>query len=396
MIAPVRSEIRLLDVLRSLFGNRGYRERLEGELARYFGVEKVLSTHSARTALYLLLKALPHKRVYLPAYNCWAVPEAVLYAGKEPHYVDIRLQDYNMDLAKLRDALLPGSIILATHQFGIPCDLDPLLKLARERDCLVLEDNAAAFGSEYRGRKTGTFGTAGVLSFDYSKAIAAGKGGAILFNDVALYRRVKALQEAELEHPTLLQSLKYTLLPLAYSYATHRLVYRLTYALFRRIRGCSGSGPRCDLSDRNASYRLAFDDRRAKLAWLSHRRVAQTLARRKRVCDFYRFQIAEVGRITGPEIPGWVSAALVKFPIRLTGGGRQYFYQACLTQGLDPAFLFQFHFQDDRHPCPNAETAAREAMALPVYGALSSRDLARVKHIICNQDSYAPAAGGRA
>lgn len=392
MIAPLRSETRLLDVLRSQFQNRGCREKLERELARYFGVEHVLLTHSARTGIYFLLKALPQKRVYLPAYNCWAVPEAVLYAGKEPNYVDIRLDDYNMDPERLGEALVPGSIVLATHQFGIPCDLEALTRLARERDSVLIEDNAAAFGSEIGGRRTGTFGVAGVLSFDYSKTVASGKGGAILFSDAELYRKVKALHDAETHEPSLAQSVGYTLLPLAYRYATHPLVYRLTYALFRRIRGCSGSGPHCDLGEGNDSYRLAFDDRRAKLAWLNLKRAPRTLALREEVCRFYRGAVAESGRLEGPVLPARASAALVKFPVRLKEGDRRRFYDRCVARGFDPSFLFPFHFRDDRHPCPNAETAAREAMALPVYSALSRGQLQKVQRILAEEGRRAPVA----
>ena len=133
MIATLRSEIRFLDLIRSLFLNQGCIEKLERQLTEYFGVQKTLLTHSGRTGIYFLLKALPQKKVYLPAYNCWAVTEAAQYAGKEIEYVDISLGDYNMDIAKLRACLEPDSIILATHQFGIPCDIEAIIELARER-----------------------------------------------------------------------------------------------------------------------------------------------------------------------------------------------------------------------------------------------------------------------
>lgn len=385
MIAPLRSEIRLADVLGSLVLNRGYRERLAGELRRYFGVPQVLLTHSARTALYFLLKALPQKKVYLPAYNCWAVPEAALYAGKELEYVDISLGDYNMDLAKLEAALEPDSIILATHQFGIPCDIEAILELARSRNCLVIEDNAAAFGSEIRGKKTGSFGAAGVVSFDYSKTVVSGKGGAILFNNPELYRKVQALHAEEVRKPGLFKSLKYTLLPLAYSYATHRAAYRLTYALFRRIRGSNNSGSSCDPSDRNESYFLDYDERRAKLAYLNLQRLPAILASKKRVSDFYLNQLAASAGIVMPELAEGVSAALVKFPIRLRGADRQRFYDSCIEKGVDLGFLFQFHYQSSRDACPNARTAASEGIALPVYGALDQQDLNRIKSAILDE-----------
>lgn len=392
MIATLRSEIHLLDVIRSLSFNKGYIEKLECELTRYFGVRQSLLTHSCRSGIYFLLKALPQKRVYLPAYNCWAVTEAALYAKKEIRYVDISLDDYNMDLDRLRECLLPDSVILATHQFGIPCDIQAILALARERNCIVLEDNAAAFGSQIEGKKTGSFAAAGVVSFDYSKMVVAGKGGAILFNDLDLHRKVRSLQEQEVRAPGFLKSLGYAMLPLAYSYATHRLVYRLTYALFRRIRGSNRSEAGCDLRPGNGSYTLGMDGIRAKLAFLGMNRLAETMARRKRVTEFYRCEIAGNRRMTAPEMAPRHEAALIKFPFRLNGADREHFYESCVAQGLDISFLFQFHYGGET--CPNAGIAAREAMGLPVYGSLSSRQLQKMKSIVMDDSSYHPPGGG--
>ena len=395
MIATLRSEIRLLDVMRSLFLNQGYVEKLERELTEYFGVENSLLTHSCRTGIYFLLKALPQKKVYLPAYNCWAVTEAAMYAGKEIEYVDISLNDYNMDIAKLRACLVPDAIILATHQFGIPCDIEAIMELARERNCVVLEDNAAAFGAEVGGKKTGSFGSAGVLSFDYSKTVVSGKGGAILFNDAELYRKVRAVHDKEVRRPALRTSLKFMLLALAYSYATHRLAYPLTYAVFKRIRGSSRSAPAYDLTPGNGSYTLAFDDGRAKLAHLNMKRLGSTMARRILVNDFYRGFLACCTKIVSPELRDGVTAAMVKLPIRLKGADRQHFYDNCVEKGLDLAFLFQFHYSGNRDDCPNARIAADEAMGLPVYGSLSSRDLNKMKSIILDEKNYlAPARNG--
>jgi dTDP-4-amino-4,6-dideoxygalactose transaminase len=378
MIAPLRSEIRLTDLIRSLFRNQGHREKLEGELTAYFGVPDTLLTHSARSGIYFLLKALPQKKVYLPAYNCWAVTEAALYAGKELEYVDISLDDFNMDLAKLKESLEPGSIILATHQFGIPCEIEAMLDLARERNCVVIEDNAAAFGAEVRGRKTGSFGSAGILSFDYSKTVVSGKGGAILFNDPDLHAKVRALQERETRAPSFLKTLKFALLPFAYRYGTHRLSYPLSYALFPQVRGGSRSEARCDLGPENESYHLSYDDLRAKLAWCSLQRVSETIALRRQVTDLYRREIAAAG-IDSPVVRDGNRAAMVKYPIRVKN--RQAFYDRCVAKGVDLGFLFQFHYSGSA-PCPNAEAAAREGIGLPVYGALRENDLRLVKEAV--------------
>lgn len=393
MIAPLRSEIRLADVIRSLVRNAGYIAKLEGELVRYFGVRKALLTHSGRTGLYFLFAALPHKKVYLPAYNCWAVTEAALYAHKEIEYVDIDLNDYNMDVEKLRDTLVADSIILATHQFGIPCDIEAIMALARERNCMVIEDNAPALGSEIRGKKTGSFGAASIISFDYSKAVASGKGGAILFNDEELYHTVKVVHDQTTVPTGALKSLRYMFVALGYSYATCKWLYPLIYALFRRTRGCSISAPVYDLTKQNESYRLACDERRAKLAYLGMKRLESVVRKRGKITDYY-LQVCRGNRnITPPDIPEGAEAALLKFPIRLQGFDREYFYARCLEKGIDLAFLFPFHYNSDHDCCPNARIAAQQAMSLPVYAALSTGDLQKIKEMLDDESNFVVGPG---
>lgn len=388
MIAPLRSEIRLGDIIRSLFRYKGYGARLESDLIEYFGVRNVLLTHSGRTGLYFLLKALPHKKVYLPAYNCWAVTEAALYAKKEIEYADISLDDYNMDVAKLRDTVVADSIILATHQFGIPCNIEAIMELARERNCLVIEDNAPALGSEIGGKRTGSFGAASIISFDYSKAVVSGKGGAILFNDEELYRTVKVMHDQATVPTGAIKSLRYMLVALAYSYATCKWLYPLTYALFRRTRGCSLSSPAYDLTKQNESYRLACDERRAKLACLGMKRLESVVGKRKKITDFYLRECDGNRNIVPPEIPDGAEAALLKFPIRLQGFDREYFYTGCIEKGIDLAFLFPFHYSSDHDGCPNARIAAQQAMSLPVYEALSAMDLKKIMNVLNDKSHF--------
>ncbi len=107
MIARIRPETRYAHLFRSLYAGAVYQNMLEEKLKAYFGVEEVLLTHGGRVGLYYLLKALPQKKVYLPAYTCWAVPDAIKRAGKELEYVDIKLEDYNMDVEKLSIASPP-------------------------------------------------------------------------------------------------------------------------------------------------------------------------------------------------------------------------------------------------------------------------------------------------
>jgi dTDP-4-amino-4,6-dideoxygalactose transaminase len=381
MIAPIRCEVRLADVLSSLFRNRGYRNKLEVELINYFGAGRVQLTHSGRSALYYLLKALPQRKVYVPAYNCWAVAEAVLYAKKEIEYVDITLDDFNMDVARLREVLEPDSIVIATHQFGIPCDIDAIQELATERRCVVLEDNAGAFGSEIRGRRTGTFARAAILSFDYSKTVVSGKGGAILFNDEELYQKVRGVYQNEVMPCRAWNSLKYLLMALGYAYLTHKRIYPLTYAIFRQIRGSSRAEKKLIL-DNNESYLLDYDDMRAKLAYLNVRRVDTIIRKKLAICSLYLDDMDLPDKIKLPVVPDFVKAVMIKLPFISEKTDRDSVYQQCLDNGVDIEYTFPYWYSNEQNQCPNSEVAARQAMSLPVYSALIVDDCTMIKKVV--------------
>ena len=383
MIAPIRSEIQLRDVLASVCRNKGYGKKLEAALTEYFGVNKIQLTHSGRSALYFLLKALPQKKVYLPAFNCWAVAEAVMYARKEPEFIDISLDDFNMDITSLRDVLEPDSIIIATHQFGIPCDIDAIMKLAAEQNCIVLEDNAAAFGSEIRGKKTGSFAKAGILSFDYSKTLVSGKGGAILFNDEELYHKVREIYEQEVRPTGICKSIKYMLIALAYAYATHKLVYPLTYALVEKARGSYRSIKKCNLTH-NEAYSLDFDDMRAKLAYNNMQRLDKIIDKRTAIIKSYMNDTRLSEYLSLPCMPENSSPVLIKLPIRPRQLDREALYSKCKDKGIDLEYLFPYHYLKDPKAHSNSEAATEQAIALPVYSTLTDRDLLKLKSVICD------------
>ena len=398
MIAPFRSEIRFLDVLASVFASRhGYPEKLAAELCDYFAVKQVLLTHSGRSALYFLLRALPQKKVYLPAYNCWAVEEAVLRAGKKPVYIDISLEDYNMDIGKLSEVLEQDSIVIATHQFGIPCDIEKILQIANERQCVVIEDNAAAFGSEIRGKKTGGFAAAGIISFENSKTVVSGKGGAILFNDRQLCDQVREIYDREVRPVSFWTSCRHLCMAVGYAYATHQAIYRLTYALFRPIRGASRLKREFDPRD-DANYVYDFDHRRAKLAYRNVRRVDEIICKRTAITDSYLNDDALREEVVLPVLPDHARAVLMKLPFRPRTSDRETLYRRGLEEGVDLEYLLPYHYlnQAENGKHSHSATAAEQAMALPVYSTLRDRDLGKIKSVLSDSPCQDGALDGQA
>lgn len=172
---------------------------LEQEVASYIGVNYAVGVASGTDALVLALRALgigPGDEVIVPSYTFFATAEAVLLIGATPVLVDIEADTYCMDVRQVAERITARTkAIIPVHLYGHPADMDPVLELAQSHGLKVIEDNAQAFGAEYRGRKTGGIGDIGCLSFFPSKNLGAyGDGGMVVTNDEVVAGRVRMLR----------------------------------------------------------------------------------------------------------------------------------------------------------------------------------------------------------
>ena len=129
-----------------------YRRRLETQIRDFFDVDNVALTSSCRTATYMLLKTLPQKKVIVPAYTCGVVVEAALLANKEIIFEPVNPDDLN---AVSYSKAGPDSIVIATHQYGIPCNIKRIVSDCHKVGALVIEDCAGSFGASEDGQLTG-------------------------------------------------------------------------------------------------------------------------------------------------------------------------------------------------------------------------------------------------
>lgn len=171
-------------------------ERFEAAFAKYIGVPHAIGVSSGRAALYLALKALGLKagdEVLMPAYTFHIVPLVIHACGLKPVFVDVDPDTYNLNIALIEKFLTPNTkAILATHIYGQPCDMEPILQIARARKLIVLEDCAHSCGAEYQGQKVGSFGDLGLFTFAMAKNMPCFGGGMITLKDETVYRRLMA------------------------------------------------------------------------------------------------------------------------------------------------------------------------------------------------------------
>ena len=201
-VVDTREEKALSDVLHSGKWFRGDGQtvsRFEEAYARLTGARHCIATANGTSALYASLAGLdvaPGDEVVLPPYTFIATLNVVFLQYALPVFVDSDPETFQMDAHKLEDALTERTaVIMPVHLGGNACDLDAILEVGRRRKVPVLEDACQAHLGEWRGRKLGTLGAAGCFSFQASKNLNSGEGGAILTSDDALAERCWAFHD---------------------------------------------------------------------------------------------------------------------------------------------------------------------------------------------------------
>jgi perosamine synthetase len=193
-------EARVIGVLRSNYLNDGdVTTEFEGRIAGLFGAAHAVATTSGTTAIFLALAAAgagPGDEVIVPDVTFIATANAVRLTGATPVLVDIDPRTLNLDPEQVRDSITPRTrAIVPVHVSGRSADMPALLSIAAARGLAVVEDAAEALLSEVNGRKLGTVGTAGCLSFSPNKTITTGQGGMVLTDDAAFAARLRALKD---------------------------------------------------------------------------------------------------------------------------------------------------------------------------------------------------------
>ena len=185
-----REERALLEVLHSgvWWRTPGTRTlQFEGEFAKFQQAKHCIAITNGTHAIEVVLAALGIQsgdEVIVPDYTFVATASAVLFAGGMPVMVDVDPRTFNLDPELVEAAITPRTkAVIAVHMGGNPADLDRLKEITRKHNLHFVEDCAHAHGSQWNGKGVGNFGIAGTFSFQMSKLLTAGEGGAILVND---------------------------------------------------------------------------------------------------------------------------------------------------------------------------------------------------------------------
>jgi len=184
-----------------------YSEEFSEKISEFLEVEHVLLTNSGSSANLLAFSALtseklgdkrlkPGDEIISVAAGFPATVTPIIQYGLIPVFVDVNIPTYNIEIEMMRESITPKTkCIFLAHTLGNPFNIDAVMQLAEEHNLWVIEDNCDAFGSEYKGEKTGSFAHLSTISFYPAHHITTGEGGAICTNDSQLAQLVRAYRD---------------------------------------------------------------------------------------------------------------------------------------------------------------------------------------------------------
>lgn len=204
-----REERAVLEVLRSKWLTMGEKtESFETKFAEYVGAKHAIAVANGTAALHLAVTALgigAGDEVLVPDLTFVATANAVLYQDATPVLCDIRGEnDLTVDPEDMRSKLTDRTAaIMIMHYGGYPCDMGPILELAREQGVPVIEDAAHAPGTEYEGVRAGRLGKMGCFSFFSNKNLSTGEGGLVTTDDPDIAASLRLLRSHGMTAQTL-------------------------------------------------------------------------------------------------------------------------------------------------------------------------------------------------
>jgi len=372
-------------------------EAFESEFADVLGSGHVraCSTDYGRMALYFILRALDLPKgseVIVPALTFWVVPEIVRVAGLQPVFADVDPATFTLCPKAVAQVVTPRtSAILPTHLYGLACDMDPILDVARRHDLKVIEDCAHSLGATYKGRMTGTLGDASFFSFQAFKPLNTFGGGLAWARDADVARRISEQADAELQ-PTeqrverLLRVGRWqhiALQPEVFTWTLFPVWFVASFMnakpeerLWESIRSLDPLPPH---------YRGRFSNVQAAIGRAALARLPEFIERTQSHAQRMDEMLGDVPGIVVPQIPSgrthvyYQYCAYVADPEAVVRG--------CIRRGVDVAPMHvdvctrMPLFGWTGAPAPGAEKAAT-AIQVPIYESLSTRQIERVGRLV--------------
>jgi dTDP-4-amino-4,6-dideoxygalactose transaminase len=182
----------------SAFIGGKYLKKFEEEFAEYHQARHCVGVANGTDGLEIALESLnlpKNSEIIVPSNSFISTAEAVSRAGHKVVFCDCDHNNYTISISSLKSKITPNTkAIMAVHLYGHPCDMDQVVEIAKEYNLKVIEDCAQAHGAEYKGKKIGAIGDAGVFSFYPGKNLGAyGDAGAIITNNDQVAQKTRMI-----------------------------------------------------------------------------------------------------------------------------------------------------------------------------------------------------------
>lgn len=326
-----------------------YVNRFQDAFTAFHGGGHALCTSNGTTALHLAMEAMgigPGDEVLVPDLTFGASANAVMHTGATPVFVDIDPQTWTIDPEQIREKITGRTrAIMPVHLYGHPCDMDPIMQLAKAHELFVIEDCAEALGAKYKGQKVGTFGDASCFSFFANKVITTGEGGMVMTNDPELLERMQLLRDHGMT-----RAHRYWHLAPGYNYRLTNIQAAIGLAQIERI-------------DSFLQHRLDISAR-------------------------YRSLLSDIEGLTLPPSASWAHNIFWLFSIVVdestTGFSRDELSHALAQEGIETRpFFYPMHEQPafpsgEKHTFPVTDWVAWRGINLPTSSNITIKDVDRV------------------
>jgi len=333
----------------------------EAEFARFCGCKRAVAVANGTVALELALLALgigSGDEVIVPSRTFVASATCVVIRGATPVFADVDRNSQTLTVDTIAPLLTPRTrAIVAVHLAGWPCDMDPILSLARERSIYVIEDCAQAHGATYHGRKVGSLAEVAAFSFCQDKIISTGgEGGMVLTDNEEIWKRV-------------------------WMFKDHGRNYELSMAK-------SGARFRWIHDDIGTNFRLTEIQSAIGRVQLAH--IEEQLATRRRNAEILSRYLREIPAIRVTEPPADIVPAYYKYyafvrPEKLAvGWNRDRIVDAIAAEGIpcgtgscSEIYLekaFSERWRPD-HRLPVAQELGETSLMFMVHPTLSEQDM---------------------
>ncbi len=260
-------------------------------LQKFLQCENIFLFWKGRVGLYAILKAMRIKQgdeVILPAYTCVVVPNAIIYLGATPVYVDISESTYNMDINKLEAAITDRTkVIICQNTYGLSSNLEKINSLAQQHNIYTIEDCTHGFGGFYQGKPNGQFCDAAFFSTQWNKPFSTGIGGFVI---------TKIASNLQLEKPKYTPTLKDNLSLKTLYFVKRYLINEFTYwplvKLYRLLSKYnlvlgSSSGGEISSTKMPDNFFKGFSSAQAKEGLRNLKTLAEVMKVRKQNAKYY-------------------------------------------------------------------------------------------------------------